>query len=149
VVRWTRVSREELEKEFGKDALGGAKRYKGEESEIFYSSKPSTFTRLHEFYHAVESPENKEFQEGKKWQTWDEAVVEELRADEYAAERMGKTLTISMVEAIGTHLIDNGYSPTEAYGSLKRGLDSLGYKPLIRETRSYIWNYLRDYEKNG
>lgn len=148
-MRTVKLSRKEFRERFGEyDAF--TERMKGEESIIYLPGRASTKERLHEIYHASESPSLKDIEAGKKWYSPDEHAYEELCAQGYAAEMVSKEgLPWNMIESVAWSLAKQGYKPATIMGSITRALEKEGYEPLDREQRNILWEDIKEMYDRG
>lgn len=138
-----RLSRKEYEERFG-DTGAFTERSRGTEPTIYIPGRASTKERLHEIYHATRSPQLKEIEEGKIWLTPEEIALEEVRAQEFASEAIGKEgILPNQISGVATILIDEGYKPNKVLSSIIKALKEEGYE-VEDDLKSALWDYIKE-----
>lgn len=138
-----KLSRKEYKKRFGTtDAF--CERYRGTEPVIYLPGRGSTKEILHEIYHATRSPELKEIEEGKVWQTPEETALEEIRAQAFAAETIGKEGILgNQLKGVIQIMIDIGCRPNTVLSSIVKALREEGYE-VDDDYKSLLWEAIKD-----
>lgn len=137
-----KLSRKEYRKRFG-DSDAFTERYSGTEPTIFLPGRASTKEILHEIYHATKSPMLEEIERGKEWQTPGELALEEVRAQAFAAETIGKEgILWNQLGGIVQIMIDGGYKPNTVLNSVVKALRIEGYE-VEEDAKSALWEFIR------
>ncbi len=145
-----RLDKKEFEERFGRDSLGHTSRSRGEEPIAYVPWGASAKTILHEIYHAEESPDLDRIATGARWSTLDQLILEELRAEAWAREKMDKDdLSGNALITAARVALDRGYRPASIMGSIVRGLRTLGYEAMDRSLRSDVWQGIREEYESG
>ena len=138
-----RLSRKEYKKRFGNtDAF--TERYKGTEPTVYIPGRTSTKSMLHEIYHATKSPELGEIEKGKIWQTPEELALEEVRAQAFSAEAIGKEGILgNQLGGVIEVLLDIGSRPNTVLSSIVKALREEGYE-VDDDYKGYLWEFIKD-----
>jgi len=146
-VKVVRLSRRKYKERFG-DTDAFTERYRGIEPTIYLPGRTSTKSMLHEIYHATKSPELGEIEKGKVWQNPGEVALEEVRAQQFAAEGIGKEGIIgNQIGGIVQVMIGAGYRPNTILSSITRALKEEGYE-VDDYFKSTLWEFIKEKYKD-
>lgn len=138
-----KLSREEYKKRFG-DTGAFTERYKGAEPVVYIPGRASTKEVLHEIYHATRSPDLERIEKGEEFYSAEEQALEEVRAQQFAAEGIGKEgILWNQLESPVLVLIDHGYKPNTILNSIVKALREEGYE-VDDSTKSTLWWYIKE-----
>ena len=137
-----RLSKKEYRKRFGMTGAS-TERYRGTEPTVYLPGRASTKEILHEIYHATKSPELEEIEKGKKWTTPEEVALEEVRAQDFAAQMVGKKgiLWNQVLSIVGIMLYE-GYKPNKIFRSIVKALEEEDYE-VDDDDKSFLWGAIR------
>ncbi len=112
----------------------------GDEPVVYTPKSISTRTRLHELYHTT-GPE-----EGRSWESHEGVALEELGAEKFASDKLGKKLSGNSVGYVSAVLFEDGMTSAGVYRVLSKALKKLGYK-MTYEYRTWLRKAIEEQEK--
>ena len=89
------------------------------------------------------TPELEEIEKGKEWQTPEELALEEVRAQVFAAEGIGKGgILWNQISGTVQTMVDEGYRPNTVLNSIVKALRMEDYE-VDDDDKSVLWEVIR------